>query len=214
MTCLKCGGPHPSSACPRKQEEAKTTSPAAEAPFVCYTEAEDTGQEAYNISQGLTTSDAVRQGKAVLDGGATKTFNSVEALERIMNLNQANHGKTGLAGLDLADRPTFGFGNSSRDRCVSTAQLSVLANGREGELRVHALDKGTGPLLFSVESLRSLGALIDFEKDLVCFRKLTDRRVIHLERSEAGHQLLPMTEDWYSKASDTSAPVPSLAEFI
>ena len=79
---------------------------------------------------------------------------------------------------------------------------------------MHALDKGSGPLLFSVESLRSLGAVIDFEHDLVCFRKLTDRRVIRVERSEAGHQLLPMTEDWHARAADTKSPVPSLADLI
>ena len=166
------------------------------------------------MGRGLTTGEVVSQGKAVLDGGATRTLGSVAALEKIMEINQRTHGKSGLSSVDLEDRPTFGFGNSSRDQCVSTALLNVQANGRGGELKVHALDKGSGPLLFSVESLRSLGAVIDFEHDLVCFRKLTDRRVIRVERSEAGHQLLPMTEDWYARAADTKSPVPSLADLI
>ena len=37
------------------------------------------------------------------------------------------------------------------------------ADGQQGEVRVHALNKGEGPVLFSIESLRSLGAVIDFE---------------------------------------------------
>ena len=118
-----------------------------------------------------------------------------------------------MTRVDVGDRPTFGFGNSSRDQCISTAHLSVKADGRAGELRVHALDRGEGPLLFSVESLRSLGAVIDFKHDLVCFRHLNDRKIIELERSEAGHQLLPMTTDWY-EASVGARSVPGLKAFI
>ena len=88
------------------------------------------------------------------------------------------------------------------------------ANGQPGGVRVHALDRGEGPILFSIDSLRSLGAIIDFEPGLVVFRKLTDSKVIHVERSSTGHQLLPLTEDLYSQATATSQPVPSLKAFL
>lgn len=52
-----------------------------------------------------TTSEVVEQGKAILDGGATKTLGSVHALEKIMELNKKSHGDSGLASLHLAVRP-------------------------------------------------------------------------------------------------------------
>ena len=79
-----------------------------------------------------------------------------------MEINQSQKGHPGVSEVDLEDRPTFGFGNSSRNQCVSTAALKVSADGREGLLRVHALDQGEGPLLFSIHTLRALGAVIDF----------------------------------------------------
>ena len=90
----------------------------------------------------------------------------------------------------------------------------IMAEGREGHLKVHTLDRGEGPILFSIETLRSLGAIIDFEHDLIVFRKLSDERVIQLERSSSGHQLLPLTKDWYRESQKTSTRVPSLKDFL
>lgn len=59
-----------------------------------------------------------------------------------------------------------------------------------------------GPILFSIESLRLVGAIIDFREDLVVFKALNDQRsfLLSAERSSAGHQLLPLTQDWYEGA--------------
>ena len=73
-----------------------------------------------------------------------------------MAINAENNGDAGVAKLDVNQRPVFGFGNSSSDRCLSTVWMKILAEGREGHLKVHTLDKGEGPILFSVETLRSL----------------------------------------------------------
>ena len=50
------------------------------------------------------------QGKAILDGGATRTLGSVAAVERLMELNQQRKGDTGLRHVDSEQRPVFGFG--------------------------------------------------------------------------------------------------------
>ena len=92
--------------------------------------------------------------------------------------------------------------------------MKISAGGRNGQLKIHALDKGSGPVLFPVETLRSLGAVIDFSEDLIVFRQLDPTRVIKMERSCTGHQLLPMTEDWFQTASQASSPVPSLKQYI
>ena len=90
---------------------------------------------------------------------------------RSLPSTSASMGLPRLADLDLANKPTFGFGNSSKNQCVSTASLEVQADGRPGQVQVHALDAGAGPVLFSIESLRALGAIIDFSEDMVVFRK-------------------------------------------
>ena len=179
----------------------------------------DQTQEAFAMEDGvppgpITTKMAVEQGKAVVDGGATKTLGSVEAIERILQLNESKHGHSGLDHVDLSNRPVFGFGNSSRNQCVSTAALKIQADGKPGKVQVHTLDAGTGPVLFSIESLRALGAVIDFEHDLVCFRKLNDGKIIQLERSATGHQLLPMCSDWFERSQQTQQRVPSLRSYI
>ena len=222
IRCLRCNGNHKVADCPKPapSQTAAVSSEEHAAPFMCFTDGQDLGgasmddESGYVINRPPTTKEVVEQGKAVLDGGATRTLASVAALEKIMEINQLQKGHPGVSEVDLEDRPTFGFGNSSRNQCVSTAALKVSANGREGLLRVHALDQGEGPLLFSIHTLRALGAVIDFSEDLVVFRTLSDRKVIQLERSTTGHQLLPMTSDWFEGAQDTKEPVPGLRQYI
>ena len=113
----------------------------------------------------------------------------------------------------MNNKPMFGFGNSSQDRCVSTTKMKITADQKEGVLTVHALDKGKGPVLLSIATLRSLGAVIDFDEDLVCFRKLDPKKVIPVTRSRSGHQLLPLTDDLYSRAISCTKAVPSLRDF-
>ena len=214
MKCLRCGGNHKTTQCPQRDRPQASHSDVSEAaPFVCYTD-QISDESAYTTSAFITTHEAMRQGKAVLDGGATKTLASLTAMERIMELNAQKKGDHGVQQVFLEERPTFGFGNSSTDRCLSTAALNISAGGREGQLRVHTLDKGDGPLLFSIDALRKLGAIIDFENDLAVFRCLDANRIIHLERSCTGHQLLPLTEDLFEKATEAKTAVPSLATYL
>ena len=230
ITCLRCGGDHAAGKCPKQNPSAQQAQSAEEsAPFMCFLDGSSPGAlqqiapvetfpvEAWAMGTSerlITTQEAVRQGKAVLDGGATKTLGSVNALEKLMALNSAQHGHTGIRSIDTHNKPTFGFGNSSKDQCVSTAVFSIQADQREGSLTVHALDRGDGPILFSIEALRKLGAVIDFAEDLLVFRNLNDRKVIQLERSSTGHQLLPLAQDWYSQSEGTQQPVPSLRSYI
>lgn len=209
--CLSCGGNHKTSECPRKPQ-AQAAEVQEHAPFICMT---DQVLNTADLDQNLaTTHQAMTEGKAVIDGGATRTLGSVTALETLMNINAKEHGDDGVAKLDTEQRPVFGFGNSSSDRCLSTVWMKIMAEGREGHLKVHTLDRGEGPILFSIETLRSLGAIIDFENDLIVFRKLSDERIIQLERSSSGHQLLPLTKDWYRESQKTSTRVPSLKDFL
>ena len=106
-----------------------------------------------------TTEEAMREGFGIIDGGATRTFRSVEAIKSIAAMNQQRHQDDRILGVDPNDRPVFGFGNSSKDQCVSNLQVKITAGQKEGALKIHALDKGNGPVLLSVATLRSLKAV-------------------------------------------------------
>ncbi|CAE7366564.1 unnamed protein product [Symbiodinium sp. CCMP2456] len=121
-------------------------------------DAEDEAQQAWAAlqhapgSQGEvvpTTAEAVQSGWGVIDGGATRTLGSVQAIEAVMKQNVSKRGSSGIQGVDVSNRPVFGFADSGEARCVSTVDLGLQANGHEGKLRVHALNKGTGPILIS-----------------------------------------------------------------
>ncbi|CAE7511973.1 unnamed protein product, partial [Symbiodinium pilosum] len=176
LTCLRCGQTgHRAANCPAPQPKEGNRK-AEMAPFVCYTSTPDAEQsqdqglddspcvcftcgpsleQALQSGQmpetSMTTSEALNMGKAIIDCGATKSLGSVYALEKVMQLsaNGVNH-------VDVNDKPVFGFGNSSEDRCVSTLHLNLQAGGRPGQLKIHALDKGSAPILFSVASLKAL----------------------------------------------------------
>ncbi len=161
----------------------------------------------------MTTAEAVDAGYGIIDGGATRTLGSTYALEAIANENYKKRQHGGVLEVDTTNTPKFGFGNSSTDRCVSTAKMRILADAKPGVLQVHALDKGKGPVLLSIATLRALKAIIDFDSDLVVFRALDDKKMIQATQSQAGHQLLPLTEDLYSNAVTCTKRVPSLREF-
>ena len=218
IQCFKCGGPHKIAQCPDRNAPTSSTTKVAnvateEAPFICFEEQEEICLGAVATSSRMTTEEAIQQGYGVIDGGATKTLGSVHALEAIQNRNLEKYQDARILNIDTNNTPSFGFGNSSKDRCCSTATLQITANDRPGQLQVHALDRGTGPLLLSVETLRRLGAVIDFEEDLVVFRKINDQKAIQAARSQAGHQLLPISDDLYKDALDCDKPVPSLRSF-
>ena len=90
----------------------------------------------------------------------------------------------------------------------------VQANGVPGELKIHTLDHGHSPILMSVETLRALGAIIDFSSDLAVFRNLDSKRVVQLARGKSGHQLLPLTDDWMANSHAVAQAVPGLATYI
>eukprot|EP00439_Symbiodinium_sp_Y106_P016270 s10372_g2.t1 len=121
----------------------------------------------------------MQKGWCVVDGGATKTLGSVRAVQSVLDCNQAGDGNTRLLGVDTSKQPIFSFGNSSENRCVSTVELGVKAGGKNGKLTVHTLDQGSGPILLSVASLRALGAIIDFQNDLIVFRAIDPCRWVH-----------------------------------
>ena len=124
------------------------------------------------------------------------------------------HGTDRVHHVDVNDKPTFGFGNSSEGQCISTLHLGITADEKPGSLVIHALDEGEGPILFSIDALRKLDAIVDFKQDLVVFRALDPSKIIPLQRSQTGHQLMDLTADIFAAARQAERPVPSLLDYI
>ena len=211
LTCLRCGkAGHKAAQCPASAPQSASS--AEMAPFVCF--AQDHSQEemawhAVTAARKVTTQEAMASGKAVIDCGATKSLGSVRALENLMQLS--SHG---VCQVDTQDRPVFGFGNSSEDRCVSTLHLKIQAGEKPGVMKIHALDRGSGPVLLSVATLKALGAILDFSDGTMVLRKVSDSRLLTLEESSTGHLLLPLTGDLLEGADQTAVPIPSLRSFL
>jgi len=95
---------------------------------------------------------------------------------------------------------------------MSTTKMGITAANKNGELMVHTLDRGDGPILVSIATLRALGAIIDFENDLIVFRALDEHRAVPLTRSTTGHQLISLSDDLYKDAVKCTERVRSLKE--
>ena len=212
MTCLRCGKVgHRAANCTEPAQDKRSNDSA---PFVCY--AEQATQEAQEsaLSSSLSTTQAVSAGMGVLDSGATRTLGSVSAIESVMRINQEKRGCSGVEDVDVSDQPIFGFADSGEAQCVSTVQLLLRAAGQKGFLRIHALDKGCGPILISVSTLRALGAVLDFSENLLVLRAIDPKRIISLKTSSTGHQLLDLTEDLFRNSQEAASKVPSLRDFL
>ena len=237
--CMKCGKAHRTSDCPQKERDQERTLEAEElAEFtyfndpmdVCVASDQDDGNNTDDHNQRpaneqhlddklveasytawassrVTTEEAIRQGKAVLDPGATKTMGSVHAVESFIN----RFGAERLERLDVTDRPTFGFGNSGRSRSLSTAYMEVPCSAHKMKMKIHVIGEGTAPILVSIDSLRKMGAIVDFRNDTAIFTALCASTLVSLERSQSGHQLFPLGEDPLKNGVKLPRPVHSLS---
>ena len=89
--------------CPKKPKSFQVDQEAnQEAPFICVTDRVFAADGAKDCK--ISTAQAMEQGKAVIDGGATRTVGSVKAVETLMNLNQNFNGTQGLSKLDTEQR--------------------------------------------------------------------------------------------------------------
>ena len=218
--CLRCGKAHSTRNCPQKAEKSdKSTFKAevdAESEFIFYAEAETLfgdsmpqDSEAMSaMSQGkMTTQQAMKAGYGVLDPGATRTMGSIEALEHARSIHMQQHQQDNITSVNTEERPTFGFADSKTARCSSTVLMQMRVAEQNMKLRVHALDKGSVPVLFSIDSLRRMGAIVDYSRDEAVFVRVNPSKRVKLQTTMTGHQILPLTRDFMQGAADLQAPI-------
>ena len=213
--CFRCGSTeHLSAQCPKKDERNTKEGQAVHFTFALSSPEPTTATEAGSdqvLAEGtlLTMNAILDAGKAIIDGGATSTVGSIDAMDRIAELN-LSQGLSRMCEVNLEEKPSFRFGNNGRKTCLSTAQLPVPLGGAVGQMKVHVHDVPGQPVLLSIAALRSLGAVIDFSKDQMILTKVSPDRVINLERTGGGHQVFPLTSDIFENSTRRQSPFVSL----
>ena len=92
--------------------------------------------------------------------------------------------------------------------------MKLKAGDQDSAMRIHSLNQGNGPILLSIDALRSLGAIVDHANDLIVLRRVNPSKIVHVERSATGHQLLPLTENLFEREEEATQPIPSLKDFF
>ena len=209
--CLKCGGPHSSHMCLVKKQQAHVSEESAEIVFSAMEEglATDatTGHEALQSSD-LTA--RLSSGKGIIDCGATSTLGSIAAVESIMVNNMKRMGKDRVT-VDPDTQPTFRFGNNGTTNCLSTVKLGVDMGEKSGSLEIHVHDVPDQPVLISLKALKKLGAIIDFGRNEVVYRKVCDKSVVPLEVAGNGHLLMPLNGNLLEGAHKRQTSLQSLS---
>ena len=213
--CLRCGKAHATRMCPQRNEsEEKGTFQAdASAEFIYYAETlfgEHQNPEeamAANGNMKMSTQEAMKAGFGVLDPGATRTMGSITALEHARAVCLQQHRQDNVAAINVDERPVFAFADSETAKCSSTILLSLPVAEQRMKLRVHALDKGSVPVLLSIDTLKPMRAIVDYGRDEVVFVGINPQKCVKLSTTSTGHQILPLTQDFMKEARDLQAPV-------
>ncbi|CAE7378109.1 unnamed protein product, partial [Symbiodinium sp. CCMP2456] len=161
----------------------------------------------------LALDEIVATGKAIIDGGATSSLGSEEALQQVAMLNWKATGRDSIE-IVPEERPSFRFGNKAQHTCLSTALLRLPISCKDSQMRVHIHDIPGQPVLLSVKSLRALGAVIDFSNDQAVFKALDPKAVVSLETTSSGHQLFPLARDVLEGATPLEHPFSSFQQYV
>ena len=197
VKCFRCQGPHYASACPDKADSRTDANKTNVAAFCMGARFENSfigGAEKSEDMPGIFLAQHyVDKGMGVIDCGATEAIGGVDALESLARRLSQQDGRQ--PDVDTKDRPWFTFGNGARQQVMSRVAFGVNAADKEGNFKCYSLEAKGVPILVSIAALSSLGAIIDFKRNLAVFTELDATAVIKLEKAESGHLLLDLASD-------------------
>ena len=107
--------------------------------------------------------------------------------------------------VDLADCPTFTFGNGRRAKVNGRATFEIEAKGQTGTFDIHGLNAKGVPILVSIDTLAKMGAVIDFRTGRAIYQSLDPNAIVQLERATTGHLLMDLAKDLYKDEVQPSA---------
>ena len=125
-------------------------------------------QESLSCEQANVSSEVsenIRLSKGIIDCGAAASLGSVCAVEALMRNNVLNKGHDGVS-VDPDTTPVFRFGNNGAQPCVSTATVKVACGEKVGDMAIHVHEVPDQPILISIRSLKALGAVVDFGRNM------------------------------------------------
>ena len=221
LKCFSCGGPHLRRDCPNQSEHkgqdqgahlvfsANQVSNSGAAAEPMWRENTVLAAQSSDNQALLVLDQIIKEGKAIVDGGATSNLGSEEALQQLAALNWQAEGDDGLEIIP-GETPSFRFGNNGRRECLSTALLNLRLGGDIGRMKIHLHDIPGQPVLLSIKGLKALGAVIDFSTNEALFKNIDARKVTTLETTTGGHQLFPLAGDVLQGAYERTTPFSSL----
>ena len=133
-------------------------------------------------------------GEAYLDCGATDTFGGVEAVEDFSE-EYTKRFKAAGVNIDTSDRPEYIFGNGGQDAALCRADLQTWVHDAPTSIGVHAVDTSRVPILIGMNTLRKLGAVVDFDLGLAVFKNIDSNSIRQLPRHPSGLLALNLFED-------------------
>ena len=210
--CLRCGKAHSTRSCPQRppEDSKKILQTEAQSEFIYQAETlfgDQAGDALIAASGKMSTHEAMMKGFGVLDAGATRTMGSITALEQARQVSLQECRRDNVAEVSVSDRPTFGFADSESAQCSSTVLLQLPVAEQRMKLRVHALDKGTVPVLLSIDTLKKMRAIVDYGNDEVVFAAVNPQKCVSLQTTATGHQILPLTQDFMQDARPLKWPI-------
>ena len=125
----------------------------------------------------------------VLDLGATESAGSADAVTEMIVEIQKNHPEVTIE-FDKEDRAWFRFADGEWRQALSCARIGT----RLGVFNIYVLDVEKTPILFSVNAMRSLGAVICVQDAVMALKRFPNEKPIKLARLPSGHLAMDMKD--------------------
>ena len=163
-------------------------------------------------SSSFFAQDLMKAGKGMLDCGATHSIGSLEALDLLAQANLEKHGDPRLE-VNTEYRPWYRFGDGERKRCVAQSIFGVHARDAKGKCPINGLDVPGVPILVAMKTLERLGAVVDFESSVGCFKNIDPHTIIKFEKEGTGHLYMSLVDDLLEQATTDPKDVEKLVPF-
>ena len=127
--------------------------------------------------------EAMETGKALFDGGPTRSMGSWDALDGLARMNEQLYGSHRFS-LDRTGKTWYTFAHGERQQSQGEVAFQVDAGGRMGDCKIACLNTTGVPILLSVQSLSKMVTIIDFSTAAAFFWNLTYQVFVQLERGQ------------------------------
>jgi hypothetical protein len=154
----------------------------------------------------------MKAGKALLDCGATHSIGSLEALDLLAQANLEKHGDPRV-DVSTNHRPWYQFGDGERKQCVTQSVFGVHAREAKGKCPINGLDVPGIPILVAIEALARMGAVVDFECNVGCFKNIDPTTIVKFEKQPPGHLYMSLVDDLLEQETTDPKDVEKLVPF-